>query len=184
MQVINNFLDDYYIDYLSDAVTNPVFEWRYHNNISKFIPPNHASLRNQEFLSGLSHVLFDSENNLGFTNNAWIPAVLKIEKELGVPKGSLTRARLDMTLQAPKTTLHTPHTDQNYPHWSCILYLIDSDGDTVIYNEDKGAEELTILHTVEPRKNRLVIFDGDQMHTGHSPLHHANRILLNLNFMK
>jgi len=96
----------------------------------------------------------------------------------------LTRARLDMTLQAPKKTLHTPHTDQNYPHMSCILYLIDSDGDTVIYNEDKGAEELTILHTVEPRKNRLVIFDGDQMHTGHSPLHHANRILLNLNFMK
>ena len=150
MKVINNFLDDYYIDYLSDTVTNPMFEWRYHNNISKFIPPNHASLRDQEFLSGLSNVLFDNQNNLGFTNNAWIPAVLKIEKELGAQKGSLTRARLDMTLQAPKTTLHTPHTDQNYPHWSCILYLIDSDGDTVIYNEDKGAEELTILHTVEP----------------------------------
>ena len=50
MQVINNFLDDYYIDYLSDTVTNPMFEWRYHNNISKFIPPNHASLRDQEFL--------------------------------------------------------------------------------------------------------------------------------------
>jgi hypothetical protein len=89
-----------------------------------------------------------------------------------------------MTLRAPEKTMHTPHTDQNYPHMSCILYLIDSDGDTVIYNEDKGAKELTILHSVEPRKNRLVIFDGDKMHTGHSPLHHPNRILANFNFMK
>ena len=187
MRVIDDFLDDYYIDYLSSCVTSPMFEWRYHNNISKFIPPNHASLRDNKQLHGLSKVIFDIENNIRFESDGWIPATLKIEKELGIHEGGLTRARLDMTLQAPEKIIHTPHTDQNYPHWSVILYLIDSDGDTIIYNEKRrnvDHTELTIQQTVSPKKNRLVIFDGDYMHTGHSPVDHANRILLNLNFYK
>ena len=64
----------------------------------------------------------------------------------------------------------------------------DSDGPTVIFNEKyEGSTEidqskLTVQKEIEPKANRLLIFDGHYLHTGHTPAHHNNRVLLNSNF--
>ena len=64
-----------------------------------------------------------------------------------------------------------------------IYYTSDSDGDTVLYNETEESDQYTVMETVTPKKNRLLIFDGKRFHTGHSPMLHQNRVLINSNFI-
>ncbi|AOO15299.1 DNA endonuclease V [Cyanophage S-RIM12 isolate W1_08_0910] len=181
IKVIDNFLDQYYIDYLEDCVTNQSFEWNYQKNVSTFTEDESG------WLHGFSHGLYDPNYGLRFDDSKgqiWIPAILKMEQELIKEKASLIRTRLDMTVKSPENTLHTPHVDLKQPHWTTILYLKDSDGDTVIYNERVQSETYTVQQTVEPKKNRIIFFDGSFYHTGHSPSKRMNRILLNSNFVK
>ena len=72
-------------------------------------------------------------------------------------------------------------------HATSIFYVNDSDGNTVIYNQKWNPEqginqELTVMEEIEPVGNRLICFDGLHIHTGHNPMKHSNRILINTNF--
>ena len=101
-----------------------------------------------------------------------------------------------MTTRTPnKEYIHAPHVDfkYDYPHIACIIYMNDSDGDTIIFNEtsenysteklDKTSiDDLTIKKRVQPKKGRVLLFDGSLIHTGCSPYNNKNRILLNSNF--
>ena len=57
------------------------------------------------------------------------------------------------------------------PHYSAVYYVNDSDGNTVIGDMK-----------VAPRANRVVVFDGNIPHNGHSPCEHNNRIIINSNY--
>ena len=73
----------------------------------------------------------------------------------------------------------TPQSiDYLFPNTATIFYVNDTDGDTIIYGQDR----LEIKERVSPKANRLVIFDGDILHTGSSPTKHKTRILINSNF--
>ena len=52
-----------------------------------------------------------------------------------------------------------------------------------MYNEFEESDEYTVMDTVTPKKNRLLIFEGRRFHTGHSPMLHQNRVLINSNFI-
>ena len=58
-----------------------------------------------------------------------------------------------------------------------MLYLNDSDGYTVIFDENKD-----IKKKISPKKNRVVIFDGMSYHAGSHPCKSNTRMLLNINF--
>ena len=72
------------------------------------------------------------------------------------------------------------------PHYAGILYMNDSDGDTVIFKETEEQLDGNYepIYSLSPKKNRLLLFDGSYYHTGHSPSNHNNRILLNFNYRK
>ena len=181
MKIIDNFLEPYYFDYLSDCVNNQSFQWKYQKNVSTF------SQGDDGWLHGLSHGLYDPQYGMDFQteqSEIWIPVILKIEQDLIGKKASLLRARLDMTVKSPPDTIHTPHQDLKQPHWTTIFYLNDADGDTVIYNETERSDNYTVKHIITPKKNRIICFDGSHFHTGHSPSKCSNRILMNSNFIK
>ena len=97
----------------------------------------------------------------------------------------LLRCRLDMTV-LHNNYIHPPHIDIDTPHVACIVYVNDSDGDTVIYDhKTKWAKtypetnNLPIKERVAPRAGRMVLFDGSYLHTGYSPSEHQTRILIN-----
>ena len=106
----------------------------------------------------------------------------------GISCENIVRSRLDMTVYTPGGMRCDPHVDSPHPHVATIFYLNDSDGNTVIFNERfEGSAEideskLTVQKEVEPKANRLIIFDGHYIHTGHVPAHHNNRVILNSNF--
>jgi len=106
----------------------------------------------------------------------------------GIGCENILRSRLDMTVYTPGGMRCDPHVDSPYPHVATIFYLNDSDGNTVIFNEkfegDPNFDEskLTIQREIEPKANRLLIFNGHYIHTGHVPAKHNNRVILNSNF--
>ena len=74
-----------------------------------------------------------------------------------------------------------PHIDIcNKIHIVGLYYVIDSDGDTIIYNERKESESYTIQQRVTPKQGRIVIFDGGLYHTAEQPLNNT-RCIINYN---
>jgi len=168
-------IDNYTFGY-SSVVLNNVLQNEQGNQILSSLPINPKSSLSRDFASFLTPLLYFINDHIGFD--------------------FILKARFDMTTRTPnKEYLQNPHVDYNkqFPHISCIIYMNDSDGDTIIFNErsenysteelDKiSIDDLTIKKRVQPKKGRVVLFDGSLIHTGCSPYNNKNRILLNSNF--
>ena len=75
-----------------------------------------------------------------------------------------------------------PHVDEEFPSWSIVYYLNDSDGDTFIFIEmyDKTTPlKLTVKERVSPKKNRAVLFEANRYHASSNPVVSQARFVLN-----
>ncbi len=125
------------------------------------------------------------------TNNS----LTKLYEELNV-KANYELFRIRSILQMPLANLvgsrcDAHHIDFFKRHLSILYYVIDSDGDTVIYenmyhpNDKKVPEpnELKVKKEVTPKQGRVVIFDGYHWHTGTQPEKHM-RCVINSNVLQ
>lgn len=85
-------------------------------------------------------------------------------------------ARIWLTLPY-KTELEyaRPHTDFGTPHWVVLYYVNDSDGDTVFFDNNNN-----IIKRVTPKKGRIVLFNGNILHSGGIPKENP-RCVINFN---
>lgn len=131
-------------------------------------------------------------------NDNFLPLVMPIVNEacdrINFKIHSIQKAR--SFLQVPlhknftETTLDALHVDQPYPHLVVLYYVIDSDGDTIIVDHKRegpanftlDAKDYPELVRVTPKKNRVVIFDGDTYHTAEQP-QHGLRCIINFNVL-
>jgi len=104
----------------------------------------------------------------------------EIKKLLPEDAGDLLRVRHAVSTMVPKARIHAKHIDTGFPHYVCLLYLLDSDGNTVLYQPDSNL----VLTEVQPKKNRLLIFDGALYHSSSPPSKHEHRIIGNYNFLR
>ena len=80
---------------------------------------------------------------------------------------------------------HQPHID--YPetqvgdHFTCLYYVNDSDGPTVVFNETEKSDEYTIKYKCHPEKNKLFVFDGKHYHASSCPKEHDARLVVTIN---
>ena len=82
-------------------------------------------------------------------------------------------------LQLP-TSVSKPgniHIDYSQPHWVCLYYVNDSDGDTVFF-DDVNQE----IKRVTPKRGRIAFFDGSISHSSSSPTK-IHRSVINYNFI-
>ena len=96
---------------------------------------------------------------------------------------ALHRLKINALLNNTKVTngvINVPHCDLQEPHMSFVLYLNDSDGDTVFYKETwrDNVTQLTEIQRVSPKKNRAVISDGNY-HASQNPVGSEIRLILN-----
>lgn len=193
IKIFDNFLNNEDFNEINNTFKD--FYWYYLNNISNYYDKSNILNR-----FGFYHVFV--RNNI-FTTTPYKNVVKKLlDKQIKETNCDIVlRSRADMTMYCKEKIIHDPHVDflmdrdkvsQN--HISTIFYINDSDGDTVIYNEKAfkikdinptpDIKKLTIQKKITPKANRLVIFSGNFIHTGHSPQKHTNRILINSNFDK
>jgi hypothetical protein len=58
----------------------------------------------------------------------------------------------------------TIHNDLKSPHYVCLYYVNDSDGDTIFFDDNSNE-----IKRVPPKKGRITLFDGSISHCGSSP---------------
>lgn len=111
---------------------------------------------------------------------------------------SLIRLRCGMFMKTEKNIIHPPHVDYDFQHTTAILYINESDGDTILYKEKydnsvnldardyyqmKLDYKVTEDVRISPKPNRMVIFDGLTYHSSSSPVNVNRRIVMNCNFL-
>jgi hypothetical protein len=109
----------------------------------------------------------------------------------------LLKVRYGMITALETQRIHQPHVDLLEPHTVGLIYLNDSDGDTILYNEKYDVDSalsssdyysqilnntVTIKETFSPEKNKMLVFDGRMYHSSSTPSKHSSRIVLNFSF--
>ena len=185
MKIIDNFLGKSYYENILDLMVGPTFEWWYRSNSSSF-QDRPDSTNFSEY--GFSHTFWDEEKGATGRFASYIqPLLFQILDATDCD--FLLRARVDMvTWTGKEEFIHLAHTDYPFPNTASIFYINETDGDTIFYNvkpddvpKDKVLKE---YDRVSPKANRLVLFDGNLLHTGCSPTKYKNRILINSNYIK
>ena len=111
-----------------------------------------------------------------------IPMLKKVGFRVGISDVKVIQGR--SFLQFPikeRGEPDLPHIDiMDKNHIVGLYYVVDSDGDTIIYNERKESKIYTIKQKVTPKQGRIVIFDGGLYHTAEQPLNNT-RCIVNYN---
>ena len=165
------------------------FNWFYLNDVTTQDPSVTQSR------PAFDHVFyFDHAENSDFN---WIPIEIvdRVVKELKLETDEIADSKTFLQLPLSSdylkdNTVDTAHVDSSNPHLVFLYYVIDSDGDTIIY--DKKYEEgethlnhemtskLLIKKRVTPKQGRLVVFDGRYWHTAEQPKYNK-RCVINTN---
>ena len=103
-------------------------------------------------------------------HHLFTPLLSKACQHLKMPQTEVIQGRsfLQFPLKNIDTSVDdTPHIDldEGEEHIVVLYYVIDSDGDTIIYNERTESDTYTEKQRVSPKQGRVVIFEGGQYHT-------------------
>lgn len=93
--------------------------------------------------------------------------IIRLKANLSVPSNSLNNEQHNYV-----------HIDLDEEHYAMIVYLNETDGDTLFFNKKE------IIKEVSPKKGRVVIFDGKILHANKTPKKHNNRLVLNIDLTK
>ena len=118
-------------------------------------------------------------------HHLFVPMLSKACKYLKIPETEVIQGRsfLQFPLKNIDTSVvDTPHIDldEGEEHIVVLYYVIDSDGDTIIYNERTESPSYTEKQRVSPKQGRVVIFEGGQYHTAAQPTK-GTRCIVNYN---
>ena len=92
------------------------------------------------------------------------------------------------TYRGEDQIIFAPHIHLNGEHYTSIYHLTTCNAPTIIYNEQILSGDvpkdinLTIKEKIDAKANRLILFNGNYIHTGMCPTDVASRILINTNY--
>lgn len=191
MKIIDNALGEQVFKYFQNRVFNNPVQWYYtRTSISDDQCDTNTIYDNSFYHIAINDGQINSD--LGHYCNM---ILLSILDKLDIEVIHIDRARFG--LLEPKIVgkyVNKPHVDQPQNHMVGLLYLNDSDGETIVYNEKYDLtsnlgmadfvldKELTIMEKIECKSNRFVMFDGLHYHSSTCPTNVDRRIALNFNF--
>lgn len=126
------------------------------------------------------------------------PLLLSVFDNINEPVEQFLRIRLALQTPVGSMYVNTPHVDDPNPHKTAIIYLNDSDGDTLIYNEKFDPtsghsitdyknkvlkNNFTLMNSIKPKANTMCLFDGFHYHSSQKPITHPLRVICNINYI-
>ena len=87
------------------------------------------------------------------------------------------RSFCQLPISSDKISVDTPHIDIKEDHFVMLYYVCDSDGDTIIYNEQVKSDRYTVQKRITPKQGRVVLFDGSYYHTAEQPLNNVRCVV-------
>ena len=162
-----------------------IFPWHYSEDVTA------AGDFDSQHRPAMSHqyVQIDDDNDtseiISVYHHLFTPLLSKACQYLKIPETEVIQGR--SFLQWPLVNIDTsvvdlPHIDldEGDEHIVVLYYVVDSDGDTIIYNERTESPSYTEKQRVSPKQGRVVIFEGGQYHTAAQPTK-GTRCVVNYN---
>ena len=200
IKVHDNFLPDYFADDIENLHMSGHFNWFL--NRSTIELPNKDGWKKfgddgticweengvkQSFLDKrtvnspqFTHVFYVQEKGSISNHTSRVENVLKYNdtntKEIFIDR---IKSNLNVNLTDYKEdNYQPPHMDSPLEMFQSLLYYVnDSDGDTYFFDED-----LNIIDTVSPKKNRAIVFPSNMIHAGSNPIKNSLRMVINFIF--
>lgn len=151
---------------------------------------NTDTLNQDYFSSFFGHTIQDRvEDNWGYFKINLIPSLyfpilnllFDVARQNGIENFGIGRCAVNASFASDK--FPPIHVDHEFPHIQMVMYLNDSDGDTILYEKKFGEESsdvsacnlsgeresMPIITKVSPKKNRILLFDGSHYHSMYNP---------------
>ena len=158
IEVIDNFLDKDEFNKIQSCMISNDFPWFYSDYVS------HEDEKNKFYFT---HSFYKDlkPQSVFFTMLDNLLNKLEIK--------SLIRVKGNLHTKSNKIKYNNFHTDFSYKHKGCILYINDNNGFTYFKESDKK---------VEPKANRIVLFDPSIEHKSSRCSDSKIRVNININY--
>lgn len=178
-RVLDDVISDKYSMFLFENLTK--VDWKFVPNLSYGNTDNYDS-------AGFSKLLFlqkqfnnteDKKTIISQEYSFVLPMILEsFEKfRLDCDLSNVFRSRVRLTLNKPISKEEDIHIDYSFPHLVLIYYVNTTDGDTVLYDENKK-----VINRISPKRGRCVLFDGLIKHASSSSTL-SPRMIINTNII-
>ena len=163
------------------------FPWFYVGDVTD----GHDHSNDKEKRPGFTHLFSDHNGQ----NSDFFPMISNIAvngcKKVEFDFKTIVKSRsfLQLPLGLKDESVDDAHIDYPEQHLVVLYYVIDSDGDTIIYDRQfKPGDPLSCparrmgvpLKRVAPKQGRVVVFDGRYFHTAQQPKNDT-RCIINFN---
>lgn len=127
---------------------------------------------------GFTHNLFKENKIYSNVFNIFFDLTKEIFEKENIVIKSLFRLQVNLLLNININNdelNNAIHQDIDLPNYKSLVYYInDSDGDTIIFNDNKG-----ILESISPIAGNYVIFNSNLFHMASIPKNHKKRMVIN-----
>lgn len=187
IKIIDNFLNDTEAKMVEVSLEH--INWNLSNYPSTVAPHKYLSVINKnknikEYIQ-FNHSLLDEFGNSESSSLLFLSEFMKEKIKNVVNVNSFLRMKVNLLTQCSFSNddfHNTPHLDRTAgeEYFAGVYYVNDCDGDTFFFNRE--GNDFIISEKVEPKKGRLVLFDGNIYHTGRHPRQAIKRVVINFNF--
>tara|TARA_Y100000114_G_scaffold76909_1_gene70618 strand:+ start:72 stop:557 length:486 start_codon:yes stop_codon:yes gene_type:complete len=158
IQIIDNFLPEKEFYYIQSILMSNHFPWFYHDYVSE-------SSEQDKFY--FNHNFYNDSQPQSDFFNLWKNTLYKLEVK------SLIRVKGNLHVKAEQMTYNNFHSDLPFNHKGCIMYINNNNGCTYFKEGEKA---------VEPKENRIVLFDPNIEHKSSRCSDSKIRITINFNY--
>lgn len=159
-EIFDNFLNKNYFETLKEKIFNSNFPWFFENGYVK------DNEENEEKVFFYSHSVFNYHSIQSQIYNDLLPMIELLDIK------SLIRIRINSTPNLNINYQPDFHCDQSFEHKGAIFYLNNTNGYTILENNEK----------IDCIENRLLKFDSSKNHTFKLPTNQKRRIIINFNY--
>jgi hypothetical protein len=187
--VLDNILSNNNIKLIEDTLLNSYFPWylsaeKINNKFSTCSKNLYLKNKNKNTVEDLQfvHSFINYENNQSKINSNYYNLIEEISKEIinyfKLDQISLLRVKANLKTRSniKSNKCGTPHVDLGDKNITCIYYVNDSDGETILYKKQG------IYKKIAPKKGRFLFFEGKTLHSAGYPFKNQVRCVINFNF--
>lgn len=196
MNVLHNALSEQVFKKLSSTIFSNSVTWFFNGTAYNDTDVNGIVDSTQLYNYSYSHLAWSN----GESNSALGPLLetifLMLCDNSNQKLDKLIRIRIGSISVTSKNIINEPHIDDTQSHLAGLLYLNNSDGDTIFYDNyfnptlktsgfeqyQKIKDTIAPIKSITPEANKFVWFNGFQYHGSTSPTTVPRRIVINFNY--